>query len=56
MACPTLSNGYEATSFQGGSSGITGILTLAVAAIAAPIRVVVWDERQEAQKSAYGGF
>jgi len=29
---------------------------LGLAAVAAPIRVVVWDERQEAQKSAYGGF
>jgi trehalose utilization protein len=26
------------------------------AVMAAPIRVLVWDERQEAQKSAYGGF
>ncbi|MDB6022423.1 MAG: trehalose utilization protein [Pedosphaera sp.] len=26
------------------------------AAMAAPIRVVVWDERQEAQKSAYGDY
>jgi trehalose utilization protein len=29
---------------------------LGLAAVAAPIRVVVWDERQDAQKSAYGGF
>ncbi len=38
---------------------LSALLLLAftcVAAIAAPIRVVVWDERQLAQKSAYGGF
>jgi trehalose utilization protein len=29
---------------------------LGLAAVAAPIRVVVWDERQDAQKSAYGAF
>ncbi|HEY3864004.1 MAG TPA: ThuA domain-containing protein [Verrucomicrobiae bacterium] len=29
---------------------------IGLAAVAAPIRVVVWDERQDAQKSAYGGF
>ncbi len=29
---------------------------LAVSAAAAPIRVLVWDERQPEQKSAYGGF
>jgi trehalose utilization protein len=32
------------------------VLGMAAAAVAAPIRVVVWDERQEAQKSAYNGF
>src|SRR5580658_117024 len=32
------------------------VLGMVAAAVAAPIRVVVWDERQEAQKSAYGGF
>jgi trehalose utilization protein len=32
------------------------LAALGLAAVAAPIRVVVWDERQEAQKSAYGGF
>jgi trehalose utilization protein len=32
------------------------VLGVTAAAVAAPIRVVVWDERQEAQKSAYGGF
>ncbi len=31
-------------------------LKMALTAVAAPIRVVVWDERQEAQKQAYGGF
>jgi trehalose utilization protein len=31
-------------------------LALGLAVVAAPIRVLVWDERQEAQKSAYGGF
>jgi len=29
---------------------------IAVSASAAPIRVVVWDEREAAQKTAYGGF
>src|SRR5271154_4228538 len=32
------------------------VLTVLGVAAAAPIRVLVWDERQEAQKSAYGGF
>src|SRR5580700_4662514 len=32
------------------------LAVLALAGVAAPIRVVVWDERQDAQKSAYGGF
>jgi trehalose utilization protein len=32
------------------------LLGMAATAGAAPIRVVVWDERQDAQKSAYGGF
>jgi trehalose utilization protein len=31
-------------------------VVLAMTAVAEPIRVVVWDERQEAQKQAYGGF
>lgn len=31
-------------------------ITIAVTASAKPIRVVVWDEREEAQKQAYGGF
>jgi trehalose utilization protein len=37
---------------------LSAFLLLAVAGLAsaAPIRVVVWDERQEAQKSAYGAF
>ena len=35
---------------------LLAVLGVAAAAVAAPIRVVVWDERQQAQKSAYGGF
>ena len=33
-----------------------GLLASAEAKAAAPIRVVVWDERQPSQKQAYGGF
>jgi trehalose utilization protein len=33
-----------------------GLLASADARPAAPIKVVVWDERQPSQKSAYGGF
>ena len=37
--------------------GAAGLLAMvSPAAAAEPIRVVVWDERQPAQKSAYGGF
>lgn len=32
-----------------------GLLAVVGAAVAAPIRVVVWDERQEAQKQGYDG-
>jgi len=35
---------------------LTVLGVAAAAVVAAPIRVVVWDERQAAQKSAYGGF
>jgi trehalose utilization protein len=37
-------------------SAVLNLLTLATPVHAAPIRVVVWDERQPAQKEAYGGF
>jgi trehalose utilization protein len=37
-------------------SALALLAVLGLAAVAAPIRVVVWDERQEAQKSAYDGF
>src|SRR5580698_9772351 len=33
-----------------------GLIAAAVSLRAAPIRVVVWDEREPAQKQAYGGF
>jgi trehalose utilization protein len=33
-----------------------GFITAGITAVAAPIRVVVWDEREAAQKTAYGTF
>jgi trehalose utilization protein len=53
--------GHHATrrDFLAASAAIVagqGLLASAEARPAAPIKVVVWDERQPSQKSAYGGF
>jgi trehalose utilization protein len=57
MKCHLVRLGFVAKIFPWLACLIAAIfLVVAVSASAAPIRVVVWDEREQAQKSAYGGF